>query len=176
MGTGGVGVVRGSDGFEEFAAANLTRLLRFGLVLTGDAQQAQDLVQSALVKALAKWPQIDRERNPAGYVQQTMVRLQTDAWRRLTRRQVPLEAAAVGVGDMAAATADRLDVLSLLRVLPQRQRAVIVLRFYEDMSEQDAARVLGCSVGTVKSQTHKALRSLRARLNEQGSLPTGVLR
>jgi RNA polymerase sigma-70 factor (sigma-E family) len=149
--------------FEEFAAAALPGLLRFGHVLTGDPLRAEELVQQALVSTWARWKKIEHDQ-PHAYVRRAMVHTHTSWWRRY-RHEAPLP---VGYDLTAPETGDlgeRDRTLAALRLLPPRQRAVIVLRYYEDLSEADIARVLGCSPGTVKSQASRALRALREHLS-----------
>ena len=149
--------------FEEFATAALPALLRFGHVLTGDPLRAEELVQQALVSTWVRWRTIQHDQ-PHAYVRRAMVHTHTSWWRR-SRRESPLPDGF----DVRAAEGPDVDerdrAFAALRKLPPRQRAVIVLRYYEDLSEADIARVLGCSPGTVKSQASRALRTLRATLS-----------
>lgn len=152
--------------FEEFAAAALPGLLRFGHVLTGDPLRAEELVQQALVNTWQRWKRIEHDQ-PYAYVRRAMVHTHTSWWRR-SRRESALptgfDAAVASGPDLASLSAERDRTFSALRLLPPRQRAVIVLRYYEDLSEADIAAVLGCSPGTVKSQASRALRTLRSHL------------
>jgi RNA polymerase sigma-70 factor (sigma-E family) len=157
------------DEFTRYVRARQRALLRSAWLLTGDWALAEDLVQVALVKV---WPRFDTvvgRGDPDAYVRQTLYRTFL-SWRRIGwRREIPTEA----WQDPACDTTDpdlRLTLLEVLPLLPPRQRAVIVLRFLEDLSEKQTADVLGCSVGTVKSQTSRALVQLRTRLAEA---PTG---
>ncbi|MDX6206371.1 MAG: hypothetical protein QOF39_2428 [Frankiales bacterium] len=145
--------------------AALPGLLRFGYVLTGDPHRGEELVQSALVTTYRRWNHL-RQEEPHAYVRRAMVNAHTSLWRR-HRRESPLpegfEQTAAGAGP---ARYDDVDlVLRALRVLPPRQRAVIVLRYYDDLSEAEIAHALGCSPGTVKSQASRALRTLRQELD-----------
>ncbi len=153
--------------FEEFAAAALPGLLRFGHVLTGDPLRAEELVQQALVSTWQRWKRIQHDQ-PYAYVRRAMVHTHTSWWRR-SRRETPLpvgfDPAGASGPDLASLSAERDRTFSALRLLPPRQRAVIVLRYYEDLSEADIAAVLGCSPGTVKSQASRALRTLRTHLS-----------
>lgn len=149
--------------FEEFAAAALPALLRFGHVLTGDPHRAEELVQQALVSTWSRWGRIQHDQ-PLAYVRRAMVHTHTSWWRR-SRREAPLPADWDGAAATAPDLGERERAVSALKLLPPRQRAVIVLRYYEDLSEADIARTLGCSPGTVKSQSSKALRTLRAHLS-----------
>jgi RNA polymerase sigma-70 factor (sigma-E family) len=153
--------------FEAWARTRMDALLRFGVVLTGSRDAAEDLVQTALARTWAAWARVVRRDDPEGYVRRIMVNEQIGTWRRKRRRHaasVPLAAA----GDPADAMIDLDDpVWAALLMLPLRQRAVVVLRYCEDRSELDTAALLGCSVGTVKSQASKGLAKLREQLNQR---------
>ncbi|MGH3655870.1 MAG: SigE family RNA polymerase sigma factor [Micromonosporaceae bacterium] len=152
------------DGFREFVQDNGPALSRTAYLLCGDREQAEDLLQTALARTVARWPQVRRGSNPAGYVRRVMINERTSRWRRrrytehLTA-EPPDRPATV---DDLDATTWRLTLAEALARLPPKQRAVVVLRFYEDQSESETAELLGCSVGTVKSQAHAALKKLRA--------------
>jgi RNA polymerase sigma-70 factor (sigma-E family) len=153
------------DSFAAFMAAALPGLLRFGYVLTGDPHRGEELVQSALVTTYRRWKHLRRDE-PYAYVRRAMVNAHTSLWRR-RRRESPLpegfDLAGTGAGP---AHYDNVDlVLRALRSLPPRQRAVMVLRYYDDLSETEIARSLGCSPGTVKSQSSRALKALRHELD-----------
>jgi RNA polymerase sigma-70 factor (sigma-E family) len=146
--------------FDAFVAASSRRLLGTAYLLTRDAGLAEDLLQTSLAKAWFAWDRIDD--HPQAYVQQTIVHTYLSWWRRKWRHEVPHDELPEPAA--AAATVDvdeRADVWQALGRLPARQRAVIVLRFYEDLTEAQTADVLGCTVGTVKSQTSKAFAKLR---------------
>lgn len=152
--------------FEEFVEARTAALLRFGWLLTADQADAEDLVQSALFQAWRRWPAIHRDAE--AYVRRVMANKAARRWQRTQRRRdilrnaptrpVPVEA------DDAAILATRESVRLALRDLPAQQRAVLVLRFFEDLSVKDTAGVLNCSEGTVKSSTSRALRAMRIAL------------
>jgi RNA polymerase sigma-70 factor (sigma-E family) len=156
---------RPEDTFAGFMAAALPGLLRFGYVLTGDQHRGEDLVQGALVSTYRKWKHMRRE-DPYAYVRRAMVNAHTSLWRR-HRRETPLpdDFDQPGPGRGPAGYDDVDLVLRALRVLPPRQRALMVLRYYDDLNEAEIARALGCSPGTVKSQASRALRSLRRELD-----------
>ncbi|HEU5109770.1 MAG TPA: SigE family RNA polymerase sigma factor [Micromonosporaceae bacterium] len=164
--------VEDEAGFREFVAARLPRMSGAAYLLTGDHHAAQDLVQQALVKLARHWRRVSRAGAPDAYVRRVIYHEHVSAWRR--RRGAELSTAApperAGPRDEAADTVRRLMLREALARLTPRQRAVIVLRFYEDMSESDTAEALGCSVGTVKSQTHHALGRLRAVAPELADL------
>jgi len=137
-------------------------LVRYATMLCGDAVEAEELVQSALVRVTLRWPFIRDKDDPGAYVKRAIVHANINRWRRVRSREtVTDELPERGVADRSAAFADQDAVRRALAGLPPRQRAVLVLRYLDDMSEQEAANVLGCSVGTVKSQTHKGLAKLR---------------
>jgi RNA polymerase sigma-70 factor (sigma-E family) len=149
--------------FEEFASAAMPGLLRFGHVLTGDPLRAEELVQQALVSTWGRWRRIEHDQ-PLAYVRRAMVHTHTSWWRR-SRREGSLPPSYDPAAPEGPDLGERDRTVAALRLLPPRQRAVVVLRYYEDLSEADIARVLGCSPGTVKSQASKALRTLRAHLS-----------
>jgi RNA polymerase sigma-70 factor (sigma-E family) len=147
---------------EAFVAARGPALLRLAVLLTADAETAQDLVQEALVRVLPRWPQVAAGGSPEAYLRTTIRRAWIDSWRRRRR----LEFVADPPDDVLAATdeeghAVRLSVEAALARLTVRQRTVLVLRFYEDLTEVETARLMGCSQNTVKTQTRRALERLR---------------
>lgn len=149
--------------FEEFVRQRTPSLLRVAYLLTGDQGHAEDLVQSALEKTGSAWSRIVRQDNPDAYVKQVMYRLQVSRWRRRRITEVLTDTTPEAPTGSGSDQVDlRLTVRAALLQVTPRQRAVLVLRFFEDRTEADTAAVLGCSVGTVKSQTHLALRRLRA--------------
>ena len=156
--------------FCAYVAARGTALLRTAYLLTGEIHLAEDLLQTALTNTYLAWGRIRDKGALDGYVRQIMVNTLTDWWRRRWRRERPTaELPDAVLPDGAAATVERQRLWAQLEALPQRQRAVIVLRYYEDLSEAETARVLDCSVGTVKSQAHRALSTLRARLGDEAA-------
>lgn len=148
--------------FEEFVAVRGSALQRTAYLLTGDWALAEDLLQTALARAYPRWGRIVRDDAEA-YVRKVLVNTWSSWWRRKWRSETPTgrlpEYAAV---DVYADVDRRQAVHVALAALPPRQRAVVVLRFHEDMTETQVASLLGISVGTVKSQTAKALATLRA--------------
>jgi RNA polymerase sigma-70 factor (sigma-E family) len=160
-------------GFREFVATRLSRMSGSAYLWTGDHHAAQDLVQSTLVKLARHWRRVSEAGAPDAYVRRAIYNEHVSAWRRPHRR-AEFSAAAppdrAGPRDEAADTVRRLMLRQALTRLTPRQRAVIVLRFYEDLSESDTAEALDCSVGTVKSQTHHALERLRVVAPELADL------
>jgi RNA polymerase sigma-70 factor (sigma-E family) len=152
--------------FSEFMATRWTPLYRTAYLLTGDAHDAEDLLQSALVRTCARWNRIRDKRAADGYVRTAMTNQLTNRWRRggreVSRAEVPDVADDGGLG----LRADRLALWAQVRALPPRMRAVLVLRYFEDLTVEQTAAELGCSAGAVKSQTHNAIQRLRAALPE----------
>ncbi|MBI4941270.1 MAG: SigE family RNA polymerase sigma factor [Actinobacteria bacterium] len=164
------------EGFEPFAAGAASHLRRTAFLLTGDAHVAEDLVQDALVALYVAWPRV---ADPYAYVRRSLVNGTRSRWRYRRRRPetsvaVVHDAAAPGA-DARTAPPDATDavlarrvLLDALATLPAKQRAVVVLRHLEDLSEPQTAQALGISVGTVKSQNARALTRLRAALAPDG--------
>ncbi len=151
--------------YAEFYAAVWSRLFRLTYAISGDVGQAEDAVQSAMAKAYSSWPRVRSTRQPESYVRRMAVNellaVRRRSWWRSERSgHVP----DVGVASSAEQdVVDRADLWEGLMSLAPRQRAVLVLRYYEDLSEQQIAETLGCSRGTVKSQASNALAKLRRR-------------
>lgn len=160
-------------GFRDYVAARQRALLRTARMLTGNQHTAEDLVQAALERVWPRWSRIVRDGDPDAYVRRVLVNTYSTWWRRKWRGEAPTSELPDVPGPDAYAEADLADALRrLLPTLTPRQKAVVVLRFYEDLSEAATAEVLGYSVGTVKSQTSKALARLRSmadpRVTEAG--------
>jgi RNA polymerase sigma-70 factor (sigma-E family) len=151
--------------FEEFVAAASSRLFTMALLVCGyQHAEAEDLLQTVLERAYRRWARICRDGDPERYVRRMLINAAVDRWRQLRRRpELPVRSPDAGqvVADQAATVADRDELLRALATLPVRQRAVIVLRYLEDLSEAQTSQVLACSAGTVKSQTSRALAKLR---------------
>jgi RNA polymerase sigma-70 factor (sigma-E family) len=148
-----------ADGFRDFVAARQASLLRSAWLLTGDRNQAEDLLQTALANVWRHWTRISRHGTPEAYVRKSMVNVHISWWRR--RNLVDIAPGIPMADALLEAVELRSELMAALRGLPPRQRAVIVLRYYEDLSEAETAAVLDCTVGTVKSQCHKGLAKLR---------------
>lgn len=154
----------GQESFAGFVAARQRALLRAATLVSGDHHLAQDLVQDALVKLARVWRRVGSE-HPEAYVRRVLYR-DLISWRRRHRRERLGLIIDVPSADSSAAVDERIALRAALTRLTVKQRAVLVLRFYEDLSEQQVAELLGVSVGTVKSQTHAALTRLRAQMPE----------
>ena len=152
-----------ADGFAQFVEARQRALQRTAWLLTGDWALAEDLVQTALVRSWPRWERIKRRDDPEIYVRRAMV----NSWASWRRRRWWGEHAAgtvpdsQAVGDVATEVAVRITVQRALRSLPARQRAVLVLRVFDDLSEAQVAQVLDCAVGTVKATLAHAMARLR---------------
>jgi RNA polymerase sigma-70 factor (sigma-E family) len=159
--------------FTDFVATRSKGLIRLAYVLTGDQHAAEDLLQNTLVKAAANWGRIHTA--PEAYVRRIMYREQASWLRRRARRQ---ETAMAQVPELAGvdevSVEARLALRDALLALPPRRRAVLVLRYLEDLPESQVAEILGCSVGTVRSQNHKAVAQLRRALPSLGLTDTEV--
>ena len=153
--------------FDEFAAARLPALLRYAMVLCGDRELARDLVQEALIKALVRWHRVERADEPYAYVRAIVTNLYLSLLRRRRLRTVPLaEEIAPSTPDPMVAIGERSELWQRLTALPRQQRAVLVLRYYEGLSDSEIAEVLGCRPGTVRGYAARALAALRVELIE----------
>ena len=154
--------------FEEFAATRMPGVLRFAAVLSGDQATAEDLAQEVLIRAYARWDRIGCLDRPELYVRKMMLN-EFLSWRRRSSRQIPAggmasEPASIAP-DHAAEYNEREALLAELGKLPRRQRAVLVLRYYEDRGDSEIADLLGCSPGTVRSHASRALAALRVEMS-----------
>jgi RNA polymerase sigma-70 factor (sigma-E family) len=151
------------EGFVQFVAARQRSLQRTAWLLTGDWALAEDLVQTALVRSWPRWERIRRRDDPEIYVRRAMVNTWSSWRRRKWRSEHPSGAVPDGpaAGDLAAETAARVAVRGALGRLTDRQRAVLVLRVFDDLSEAQVAQVLNCAIGTVKSTMARAVARLR---------------
>jgi RNA polymerase sigma-70 factor (sigma-E family) len=165
--------VRRDDEFGEYVAARLGSLRRMAYLLCQDWQRSDDLVQTAITKLYVHWARARAVEHTDAYARAILVRQffteQRSGWARLVSLRPGVPEAAGPAVDVDGA----LDVRAALAALPPRQRATLVLRFYCDLSVDQAAEVLGCSAGTVKSQTAKALDSLRRALDPGAAPPSG---
>lgn len=160
--------------FESFVATRYGALLGLAYLLTQDRALAEDLVQTTLTRCWLAWPRIKAE-DPSAYVRRVMVNAHTEWWRRRKHGlEIPTaevrEDRVTHAAEASIGFVERADLLAALRRLPKKMCAVVVLRYFEDLSEAETAHVMGCSVGTVKSQTHRALRKLQLDLGELQSM------
>ncbi|MFI6807961.1 SigE family RNA polymerase sigma factor [Streptomyces luteogriseus] len=157
-----------ADGFDEFAAARWSTLLHVARLLTGgDRQRAEDLVQEALVKLWFAWPKI-ADQAPEAYVRTVLVRLAARSARRRWWGERPVEQLPDRAGpvDVSSAVAERSRLEAALAQLSPRQRAAVVLRYYEDLPEAQVAQALGCPVGTARSHASRGVARLRQILSD----------
>jgi RNA polymerase sigma-70 factor (sigma-E family) len=155
--------VTDDEQFARFVQARSAALYRYAYLLTGDPHDADDLVQEALIRLRGAWRRVRRRDDPTGYARTTIARLHVSVWRRRRRETVMAQPPELPADDPGYAQALRRHaVRQALATLPPRQRAVIVLRFYENQSEQQIAEILGIAPGTVRSQAARALDKLRA--------------
>lgn len=157
------------EDFKDFFDLEFARLRDFGYVLTGSWSDAEELAQEAMVRTLRAWDRIRDRENPALYARAVLANRRRTVFRRsvVAARIDPMLAPHAQAAD---ALEDRAVVWEAVRSLPRRQRAAIVLRFYEDMTEAQTAAALGCAVGTVKSLVHRALKTLRGRLGDTNEI------
>ena len=156
------------DSFRDYVAARLVGLSRAAYLLTGDRHLAEDLVQQALIQVASRWEKISAGGDPDPYVRRVLYHQHVSWWRRRRLGDRPhADVPETAVADRAVSDKDtELTVRQALGRLTPRQRAVLVLRYFEDLTEAQTAEVMGCSVGTVKSNTRDALARLRATAPE----------
>jgi RNA polymerase sigma-70 factor (sigma-E family) len=152
--------------FAAFVRGRCERHLRLAVLLTGDWHAAEDLVQASLVKLYQAWPRLETDADPDAYLRRIVVNTHRSWWRARWRRERPVAALPDGAGaeDMADTNVTGMLVRQALARLPRQQRAVLVLRYFEDLPEAEIASLLGCSPGSVKAHAHRGLRTLRELL------------
>jgi RNA polymerase sigma-70 factor (sigma-E family) len=157
--------------FSAYMAARQPSLLRTAYLLTGDRHTAEDLVQTALAKLYLSWDKVQHREHVDGYVRRILVNENNSLWRRPWKKR---ETTTSELPETAAHDAEGPDaeLWAHVQALPRKQRAAVVLRYYEQLSEAETAAVLGVSVGTVKSQTSRALATMRVRMAVAGD-PSG---
>ncbi|HZX08393.1 SigE family RNA polymerase sigma factor [Kribbella sp.] len=155
--------------FAEFVEDASAALRRTAFLVAGDRHRADDIVQDALYKLYLAWPKVRRVGNPFAYARRVVVNAAYDGGRRPWRREVAIAELPdrAELDDFTAGHADRDEVLVALRSLGPRQRACVVLRYYEDLSVEQTAEILGCSEGTVKSQAARGLDTLRRAIDQR---------
>ena len=155
--------------FRQFVAARSAALLRTAYLLVGDWAHAEDVLQTSLTKTYLAWRRLGEIEAVEGYTRRVLVTTATSWWRRRWHGERPTAVMPERPApDAADEHVERHAMWRHVHALPARQRAVLVLRFYEDLTEAETARVLGVTVGTVKSQSARALATLRVRLAEDG--------
>ena len=154
----------GDEAFTEFAAASRARLRRTAYLLCGDWDRASDHVQEGLVRVYVAWPRLVRGGGELAYARKAVISAFLDASRKRSshERATNVSSARASDEDVATAVTDRAALMVALARLPERRRACIVLRYFEDLDVGDTATALGCSEGTVKSQTSRGLETLRS--------------
>ena len=164
--------MRDEAAFVEFAAAVRGQLRRTAFLLCGDWDQASDHVQEGLIRVYVAWPRLTRAGREHGYARKAVVSAFLDHARRRSSSEIPVvpDHDEPSRQDVADSVVLRASLVQALRALPARQRACVVLRYFDDLSVADTAAALGCTEGTVKSQTSRALASLRSEFE---SSPAG---
>ncbi|RYP86928.1 SigE family RNA polymerase sigma factor [Nocardioides guangzhouensis] len=160
---------RGESEFVAFAEACRPALRRTAFLMCGDWDHAADIVQEAMIRVYVAWPRLEQDHGLRAYARRAVVSVAIEQARKRSSREVPTDQ--IGdrrVDDAADQLADRLLLMSALAELPARQRACVVLRFYEDLGVEAVAEALGCRTGTVKSQTARGLEALRAAYARHG--------
>ncbi len=152
--------------FEDWVSARAHVLMRFAFLVTGNAADADDALQEALISAYQRWDVVAGAVDPDAYVRRMIVNAHTSWWRRFRRRETPVDVAwSPALAGVDAPAEDVQRMWGLCGELPARQRVAIVLRYYEGMQYGEIAEILDCSEGTVRSQVHRALATLRRRLD-----------
>jgi len=163
--------------FERFAALHADALLRSAYLMAGDRGEAEDLVQECLLRLARKWPRVRSMEHPSAYARRVLFNLILDGARQRARRRTELLSAQTTDGDgrveqTPSALEARVELVQALAVLPARQRAVLVLRYFVDLPASEVALILDCSPGTIKSSTSRGLQRLREALDPAASLST----
>lgn len=169
--------MRDEQGFEEYVTARWVTLHRLALLLTASEVAAQELVQETLEKVYVVWPRVAAMDSPDAYVRRVMVNALTSQHRRAFRRREVVVADPPEIAVPPTHEGDLADhdlLWPLVCALPPRQRAVVVLRYYEDLTEREIADELGCSAGTVKSTAHDAMAALRRAVGALSTTPQEV--
>jgi RNA polymerase sigma-70 factor (sigma-E family) len=166
-----------STSFEDYVAARGAALVRFARVLVGDEHRAEDLVQDALAKAYLRWNRIVRTDQPDVYLRRAVLNGSRSWWRRPGSRERPVEHTGdrPAPGDHGTETVERDALWRQVLRLPDRQRVVLVLRYYEDLDDATIAEILGCTPVTVRTHAMRALTTLRTRYGTN-TTPTGSMR
>lgn len=160
-------MVTTDPGYTEFVLARQARLRRAAFLMCGDAALAEDLLQEALIALASRWESVT---NPDAFVRRVIYRQRVSAWRRVRHEVVAGDLPERTVTDGAEERARDQEVHDALRTLPPRQRAALVLRYFEDLTEAQAAEVMGVRTGTVKSLSHQAVARMRQELQARRDL------
>ena len=161
------------DHFAAFVAANSATLFRTAYLMTGDYQRAEDLLQTTLVRVYQRWTRVEEMERPVAYTRKVLVNQATSWWRRRSSHELPVLLRDDRSWDgRVDDVAEHERVWAAVLSLPPRQRAVTVLKFYEDLSEAEIAATLDMAPGTVKSHGHAAARRLAVLLEEPADRPT----
>ncbi|MEV1073326.1 SigE family RNA polymerase sigma factor [Micromonospora parva] len=157
--------------FEEYVSSRGPALVRLARLLTGDEHRAEDLAQDVLSQAYVQWRRIARADRPDVYVRRMLVNANISWWRRRSSRELVVDTFAERAhrGDLGGEAADRDEMWRLILDLPDRQRAVLVLRYYEDLDDATIAQILNCSPVTVRTHAMRALANLRERCGAPAS-------
>jgi RNA polymerase sigma-70 factor (sigma-E family) len=171
-------LVRGELGFAGFVRDHTPALLRTAYLLTGNAQAAEELVQDTLARLYPKWGRVEDADVPLAYVRRSLANGFVNQQRRASRREFAYEIVPERIDDrdVMGQLADRDEIWAGLRSLPDRQRAALVLRFFEDLTDEDTAAALGCRVGTVRSLISRGLATLRQQMTRPLPPPAGRTR
>ncbi len=159
--------------FEEFATARLPAMLAFATVLTGQRATAEDIAQEVLIRAHARWDEIGAMDRPELYVRK-MVLNEFLSWRRRSLRLIPagdVTSTVASTADHAAEYSEHVAMLAQIARLPRRQRAVLVLRYYEDRTDEEIGQLLGCAPSSVRANVSRALAKLRVELRTDPAEP-----
>jgi RNA polymerase sigma-70 factor (sigma-E family) len=149
--------------FEEYVATRGAALVRFAVLLTGDDHRAEDLVQDVLARAYLRWRMVGHTDLPDLYLRRMLVNASRSWWRRRSNQELPVERTLElpAAGDIGMESAERDAMWRLISRLPHRQRAVLVLRYYEDLDDATIAQILNCSAATVRTHAMRGLTTLR---------------
>ena len=154
-----------NENFRDFVSREQAGLLRLAILLAGDRGHAEDLVQIALMKCYRHWARITRSGTPSAYVRRALVTSHTSWRRRLSTSEQVMETLPDRADPSGMPEAEDEELRRALRALPPRMRTALVLRFYEDLTEQRTAELMGCSASTVNTQTARGLNRLRDALS-----------
>ncbi|MEP7054408.1 MAG: SigE family RNA polymerase sigma factor [Actinomycetota bacterium] len=157
---------RDDQSFTEYVTGHGAGLLRIAYLLTGNRDTAQELVQSVLARALLRWGRITQFENIDAYLRRALINERTSQWRRFGRREAPVATPPhAGIHDEITQSDERQALLGVLRQLPRKQRAALVLRFFEDLPDDEIAAILDCSTSTVRTHVARGLATLRTTLD-----------